>query len=324
MTFDGDAAGLAVADRLAVAAERGVEVLVVVDEFALRVVSDTPARRASVRAEVARTKQMLDDLQASGCRVAVTHPYGRLRQFAIARNHKKGVVIDETAYVGGVNISDHNFAWHDHMFATTDPAIVAALADDIIAGADGIRTSRSDAIVTNTEVEATFDRLLAEAHQEILLASPYALDLALVQRLERHPEPRKIVVSGDDNNFALYRATRPYLAARARAAGTELWGFSTFSHAKFAVFDRRRMMVGSTNFDHHSFRANQEVALVIDDPQFVAAFRDDMLASAKPLNPRAASAFRRGVGAAAARAAHLATDVSARTVVPRVPPLARR
>ena len=50
--------------------------------------------------------------------------------YAGTRNHKKIFVIDDVGYIGGINISDHNFAWLDFNIAVTDRDTVEALVAD--------------------------------------------------------------------------------------------------------------------------------------------------------------------------------------------------
>ncbi len=324
MTFDGDQSGLAVASHLRSAAERGVQVDVVVDSFAFHVVSDTAAWRPEVRAEAAATRRMFDELRRGGARVVVTNPYGPLGLFSIARNHKKALVVDEVAYLGGINISDHNFAWHDVMVRTDDPAVVAEVWADIQSTVAGQRLDRDGSVLTNAALERRFDHLIAAARDEVIVASPYALDLALLRRLKKSKAPRKTIITAMDNNLWIYRRMWPYLSAKAAAEGISLRTYGRFSHGKFALFDDRHLLVGSTNFDHHSLRANQEIALEIDDPSFIARFRAEMVTSTAPVNVPAADQLRRASGAALAWGLQAATDVASSTVVPRVPTIAGR
>ena len=163
MTFDGDAAGLAVADLLAEAAGRGVDVRLLVDCFALRYVSDRKATDPSVRDEAAETKTMFDRLRAAGVDVTFTQPFGPVKFFGMSRNHKKQYVVDDHAYLGGINISDHNFAWRDFMVRTTDPATIEAVAEDFARTEQGDRRSVNGAVLTNSEIEPAFTQLVHEA-----------------------------------------------------------------------------------------------------------------------------------------------------------------
>ena len=47
------------------------------------------------------------------------------------------MVDDRVAYVGGMNFSEHNAAWHDMMLRITDRAAVAFLREDFLSTWEG-------------------------------------------------------------------------------------------------------------------------------------------------------------------------------------------
>ena len=106
MSFEGDAAGVAVAKALR--ESRAVDRRVLVDDYTRvnindRAVRSSAARRdASLQAEVTATDTLFRGLVAAGVPVRVTNPIGRLALNYPARNHKKLIVADDVAYVGGV------------------------------------------------------------------------------------------------------------------------------------------------------------------------------------------------------------------------------
>ena len=134
MTFEGDAAGRAVAD--AVRAGKAADRRVLVDDYSRLVVSDcfvlSPRYLLSrpFRDEVKATRAMFSGLAAAGVGVRITNPVaGRVTRYGL-RNHKKLIVADDVAYIGGFNFSDHNFAWHDLMLRIEAPGPAAFLAGD--------------------------------------------------------------------------------------------------------------------------------------------------------------------------------------------------
>ncbi|MFV0526143.1 MAG: phospholipase D-like domain-containing protein [Acidimicrobiales bacterium] len=339
MTFDGDRSGQAVAEALIAAAGRGAEVRVLLDCFVERFVSDAPVRRREVRAEHRATLAMYRRLEAAGVDLRYTHPNGRFRQFALARNHKKMFLIDHRAYLGGVNVSDHNFGWHDLMVRIGDPRLVASLEADFRAGFRGRRYdlegpagrpaggappgSGAAWLVSNRAVERTFDEMVANARRRVVVASPYAIDRHLVAGLERSAAPQRTVVISDDNNFRILRVITPHLQHRLERAGVAVAAYRRFSHAKFLLADDR-LLVGSSNYGRHSFWCNQEIGLVVDDPGFVADFvtriLEDNLGSAATGHP----APSRWLGAGVAMGMTGFLRAYGRWVAPRVPALAER
>ena len=296
MTFDGDAAGLAVAEDMIEAASRGVDVRLLVDLYALRYVSDRPAKDPEVRAEAAETAAMFERLRAAGVTVTFTQPWGPVLLFGLSRNHKKLYVVDDHVYVGGINISDHNFAWRDFMIGTTDGAIVEVLAEDFSCTERGERQSLRGSVITNAEIEPVFNDIVCGATRSLVLASPYSLDIGILRLLEHAPAPAKAVVMARENNFRWLGATEPYIWGRLARSGVEMRTYPDFFHARFLLADDDKLLVGSSNFSRHSFRCNREVCLLITDTEFIAGFKARMLADVEPLRREA----RRRAGVVAA------------------------
>ncbi|MEM7323340.1 MAG: phosphatidylserine/phosphatidylglycerophosphate/cardiolipin synthase family protein [Actinomycetota bacterium] len=286
MTFDGDRSGQDVAARLLAAAARGVKVQLLVDCFALRFVSDQPVGRPAVRDEAAATTRMYERLRDGGVDLTFTQPNGRGNLYALARNHKKLFVIDDDVYLGGINVSDHNFSWHDFMIRIDDEEIRQAVVSDFEFTRAGGRRSVNEVIVTNREVEDVFNGLVLNAKESIELASPYAIDVGLTQLLAKATAPKKTVLATKRNNFLVYRAMSPYLKWRLRRAGVSLATYTNFSHSKFLLVDGDKLLVGSSNFGRHSFWCNQEICLLITDPDFIREFRSVLMARTEPLEER--------------------------------------
>lgn len=334
MTFDGDQSGLEVAQLLLDASARGVPVRLIVDSFAMRFVSDRPVTDAEVAGEHRATLDMYRRLTDGGVELRFTNANGPGHVFALARNHKKAYVIDDFAYLGGINVSDHNFEWHDFMIRTDDPEVCSILLDDLATTFAGryatidrtfARTNGPDGatdvtVVTNGALRVAFDHLVERARNRIVVASPYALDRRLLDVLEKASAPDKTVIIAEHNNFRFLQAITPYLAARARRAGIGLATYDRFSHSKFLLVDDR-LLVGSSNFGRHSLTCNQEIGLVIRDPALIAEFESTFLPDLLPVVPTG-SIGRRAFGwlATIGMEAFLATY--ARVVTPRVPLLA--
>lgn len=132
MTFEADAAGRSVAD--AVLAASATDRRVLVDDYTRNVINDTmlplPFRPANVKQEAADTLAMFGDMARRGVGVRITNPVlGHPLRYPL-RNHKKLLVLDHVAYIGGINFSDHNFAWHDLMLRIEGAASADWLAAD--------------------------------------------------------------------------------------------------------------------------------------------------------------------------------------------------
>ncbi len=322
MTFDGDAAGLGVSERLIAAANRGVDVRLTVDLFAFRYVSDMRSTKPEIADEVTETHAMFDRLEAAGIQITYVGPWGPLLMFGALRVHKKIFVVDDMVYLGGINISDHNFEWLDFIVGIRNDDVVAETVDDFHATRRGERVAQKGAIVTNEYVEETFDEMIRSAKSSIVVASPYALDLDLERRLSEATAPSKTVITPQRSNFPMFRRTDPYMRERILRHDVELLTFTDFFHAKFLLVDNERLLVGSSNFGRHSFRCNHEICVVIEDPVFIEALLNALPAT-KPIEHRP-SKLRYFYGLPVEYYFFGGTNLLERIVVPRAPVLASR
>lgn len=322
MTFDGDEAGLEVAGLLQDAAKKGIDVRVLVDQFALRVVSDQSARKSEAAEELASTKQMFAQLRVSGVQLKFTHPFGPAHVYSLARNHKKIFVIDDDAYLGGINVSDHNFEWRDFMVRIRNRDVVEAVVADFDHTFDGGRRSVNDQIVTNESVEQLFDSLVLNAKRSVILASPYAIDIEFARLMDRCQAPKKALISPRRNNIFLFRLMTPFINERLDRAGVGLRTYRTFSHAKFLLVDDDKLLIGSSNFGRHSFWCNQEIGLLITDPEFIGSFKAAMLGEDDVETMiHEPSRFQVIIGAVVSYWAHSVAHLLRSTIAKRVPSL---
>jgi cardiolipin synthase len=289
MTFEGDTAGQRVAK--AIRRSRAADRRVLVDDYTRVVVSDrfvlSPHFLLSrpFREEVRATKEMFRGLIESGVRVRTTNPIaGRLARYGV-RNHKKLIVADEVAYIGGINFSDHNFAWHDLMLRIALPEATAFLAEDFEATWESRPTFRQADFPGMTLLaldgrtnRAGFAPLMAaiEAAQErIEIVSPY-LSFPFVEALGAAVRRgvRVELLTPLPNNKPM---VRHYLAHAAPRAGLDVQLLPEMTHLKGMLIDGRRLVLGSTNFDFPSYFALEEYVALVDDPELVAAFHAEVL-----------------------------------------------
>jgi len=285
MTFEGDAAGLAVAQ--AIAASGAADRRVLVDEYTLHMISDRSVHAKSSRAdpafqaEVAATHQMFRRLVADGVYVRVTNPVGPLFSRYPARNHKKLIVADDAVYVGGINFSDHNFSWHDFMLRIEQSDFAEAAAADFLATFDGRpRASAADFGAvrlismdgrSNGKAFAEIAALIEGARRQVTVISPYLtfpVTGALARARRRGVEVQ--LVTPLPNNK---RLVRDYLLWAAKAGGLTVRLQPHMSHLKGLLIDDESLVIGSSNFDFVSLGAEEEIVAVIADPQVIADFR---------------------------------------------------
>jgi putative cardiolipin synthase len=145
--------------------------------------------------------------------------------------------------------------------------------------------------------------------RELLIVTPYLVpgkdQLAMLRELRAHGVRVRILTNSLASTdvpvvHAGYRKVRPVLAKM----GIELYevkpelgeprvGHVTIQHdpnprftlhAKVFVFDRRRVFVGSANFDMRSFHLNTEVGLIIDSPELARQAAERFEAITVPAN----------------------------------------
>jgi len=210
-------------------------------------------------------------------------PMGLLFRRLPARDHKKIVLIDDRiAYIGGINFSDHNFAWHDLMLRIEEPRLARFLEEDFLvtwSGSDragslklpGFELHALDGKGNRAVFAGVLD-LLDGAREEIFLECPYVTP-PFSQRLEAAARRgvRVVVVTPERHNWPLVRDALLCQAARSPLE-VRLYP-DRMTHVKALLVDGRRLVLGSANYDVWSYRWQKEYLAVITDPAVVEAFR---------------------------------------------------
>lgn len=284
MTFEGDEAGASIGEAIlgSPAADRRV----LVDDYTRFVISDRFVYSphylfdSRFRGEVKATRAMFDDMVQAGIGVRVTNPAGFLLAGFPFRNHKKLIVADNAAYVGGINFSDHNFAWHDLMLRIDDGPTADRLAADFD---DTYESRRRPWIVELGDMtlygfdgcdnRPGFAEIIGEidqARHEIVVVSPY-LTFPFVDALERAKDrgARIRLITPLKNNKP---TVRDYLLWTAARAGFEVHLTAEMIHLKGMLIDGRKLVLGSSNFDFVSFHVEEELVAVISNSELIADF----------------------------------------------------
>lgn len=292
MSFEGDATGLAVADALL--ASRAPDRRILVDDYTRVNINDRAVRSAAGRkdevlqAEVTATDAMFRKLAASGVPVRVTNPIGLLALNYPARNHKKLIVTDDVAYIGGVNFSDHNFAWPDLMLRIDSAAAANFLGDDFQATFVGraIRTALDlDEVrlvvldgLSNAQAFAEVFKLIETARREVVVVSPYltAPFTAVLGKATLRGVSVKVLTPWANNKPIV----RDALFWAARRYGFEISAGPVMSHLKGLLIDGQCLVLGSSNFDFASLAAEEEFLAFVTASAVIADFQASVVAPA--------------------------------------------
>ncbi|MEI6326921.1 MAG: phosphatidylserine/phosphatidylglycerophosphate/cardiolipin synthase family protein [Candidatus Roizmanbacteria bacterium] len=138
MYFEDDHVFAPMANALKQSAMRLVDTRLTFDYFTFMVsegrINYLPIFSASDRdyrdLKKARVHALTKELQQAGVRVTVTNPPKPIDKLipTLGRNHKKTVIIDDKAWLGGLNYSQKDFNRPDFMVRIEEPSIVEALS----------------------------------------------------------------------------------------------------------------------------------------------------------------------------------------------------
>jgi cardiolipin synthase A/B len=240
-----------------------------------------------LRDEARQTISMRNELVSAGVQVRFTNAYGPTPRRLLSRNHKKLIVVDErTAYVGGINFSDHNGAWHDMMLRIEDTTAVQFLREDFLVTwggdnrvaekpFDGIEILTTDGKANRAVFQRVLD-LVDAARQSIFIESPY-VTFPFYERLREATRRgvRVMVLTPEHNNWRFFQN---YARLESARSGVDLRFYrGRMSHLKAMLIDDECLVAGSSNFDYLSYRIHQELIALITVPELIADFRERVM-----------------------------------------------
>lgn len=223
-------------------------------------------------------------LRMSGCEATIFNPLGTLLRGRLRRDHRKLLLVDgEVAFVGGINIADE-YATTDEQLGWADLAVElwGPVCAELKARLDGLATTRSPSPITIWLSEGHGPRTLLKrymttiqsAEHEVRIAHAYflpgrRLTRALLAAVKRGVTVTLLLAGRSDVPMAHAATMRLYRQLLRGGVRIHEWHRSVF-HAKVAVVDGRRMLVGSFNLDPLSL-VNLEDLVEIDDTDVATA-----------------------------------------------------
>lgn len=302
------------ADALIDAAERGVEVRVLLDA-----VGSIPMS-ASLRERLASSRVDVREFR----------PPVRWRWWEIDnRTHRKILVADEVGFTGGVGIGEEwtgdarnpdewresHFAiegpvvrhlaaaFVEHWIEAVDPAEVegvlraAARSGDAAPGPAGdaaVQLLRSRAGVGWTDVQILLRAVVALAEERLRITSAYFVPDSGMLDLLCEAADRGVTVEvlnpGPHTDHRLSQLAGEDVYHRLLAHGVRIYRYQpTMLHAKVITVDGILSVVGSANFNYRSFARDDEICLSVIDRELTARLDEDFdhdLLAAKVVDDR--------------------------------------
>lgn len=245
------------------AARRGVSIRVILDGWG----------------SVEDGEQIVAMLRDAGVQATIYNPISRLLLGRLWRNHRKILVVDDrVAFLGGINIADEylstpeRLGWAD--LAVSVRGAAAAWLGQKLRGErvkplqSGLIRIRLSGLGGGAALRRRYLKAIARAKSRIYLAHAYFLpDRRLVKALRsaarRGVEVRLLLAGRTDVFLARAATTRLYRDLLESGVVIHEWHASVL-HAKAAVIDGRRVLVGSFNLDPLSL-TNLEALVEVDD-----------------------------------------------------------
>ena len=239
------------------------------------------------RREVMLTRRWVRRLRKAGAGVRFGNPIGPSPLNLVRRNHKKLVVIDDRlAYLGGINFSEHNFAWHDMMFRVEHFGLGRLLSADFLASYEG-RPRAYDRLVgpfrvislnghgNAKRIEPIFEAMAAARHSidvvSAYLSYPFTDHLAAARR--RGVEVR-VLTPRRNNKPNLAR----HILQTAHRHGFHVFRHGGMSHLKAMLIDDVLLIAGSSNFDFLSYHILEELVVMTRNRTMIDAFVEQVWA----------------------------------------------
>ena len=311
LSFEGDRAGQSLSDSI-LSCQAG-DRRILADSITEYLINDrfiySPKSLAdkNLRAEVRVTREMVRHLREGGVQVTMADPIGLVLPRLLIRNHKKIILVDDkVAYIGGINFSDHNFAWHDLMVRIESADVVDFLSRDFL---DSWNGESKDATASfgdldlysvngqgNESIIEAVGQLIHSAQDRIYIQCPYITPpfFKLLGKASRRGVHVTLVISEVHNRSILKEGI---IEACRRENLHARYYRGRMVHTKAMLVDDSALVLGSANFDFSSFGLQAEIMGVFRDPTLIGDFiRRVVQADHKQTRPTTAADIRGVVG----------------------------
>lgn len=277
------------AEALAERARAGVRVRVLLDAFGAWSMS----------------RDLIRMMRAAGVEVVWFRPLLGWRVWRVNhRTHRKVLVVDgQVAFTGGVGVgrewqgdARNPQEWRDTHFRIEGPAVhglqgaffsnwaetgasLAQVPDEIrplaTPGEVSVQVLRTTATMGRSDIATVLQLLIVLARRRLRITTAYfvpdAATIDLLCQARRRGVEVEVMSPGPHIDMRLARLAGRSTYRELLDAGIQVWEYQpTMLHAKVVTVDGVLALLGSANFNQRSMRRDDEVSMVIINPDIVA------------------------------------------------------
>lgn len=251
----------------------------------------SPSKTKKRNKRLEKRKAYFAGLQKSGVKVVFTNYPSLLSKIfpMFGRNHMKIAIVDDVAWIGGINYHDDNFKSNDSMVKITDPKIV----EEIVSVFEAVenKTLHSDKKIHCTDntvllidsgkvgtsliLDETI-RQIDHAKESVSVITPIIPDTKLARALTKAQEKKvqiQVTVPGIERMKGIYvlldlfNEMTLFLLMR----GIPVVFKHTPIHAKIIIIDNKTVILGSHNFTTRGVAmGTEELAIISKDPYLLS------------------------------------------------------
>ncbi len=307
-----DSVGGVLTGLLAERARQGVEVRLLIDDYANR------------KSDSRWSTHQLDSLNALGIRVAMFDPF-RFPRFkhSYHRDHRKIAVVDgKRVFSGGMNIADYYLTgtersgpWRDMHFCIDGPAVdayeraferiweketgemldtVKYVGLSVLCGGETVSVVNREPHHLSRRMREAYTASMDAARQEIRIVNPYPTNVRMVRKAMRRALKRGVRVMVMVSATSDVRVTPDVIGVEMRKLtrrGCEVYYYEGgFHHGKVMTVDGEFCTVGTANLDGRSLLFDYEINAFVFDRETTRELNsvfDDDLTDSELLTPEA-------------------------------------
>lgn len=279
------------------AAKRGLKVSFIYDVFSEFTSREKPILTNFLQA---RRKSLMEKLKKSGLEEAGVWLKRTGREGGVFSNlpigglkgmdHKKIFIIDDAAYIGGVNLGDNDFNRIDMMLGIRDPRIVRVLeaiyernfsADNKNEDEEHIVSEDHTILVDggqagNSIILDSVKRDIDDEQESVVFVSQFHPTGDLQYRLNRAYERgvKVLFITGKNSFQNKIKNGVSYIATGFQPVRFPTIRSSSPVHAKVIIFGESKVYLGSSNFDEFLVRlGTKDISLCSTNPEIVQRAR---------------------------------------------------